>query len=101
MTVAQVADRLAEYLTPESLWGEWSEGFCDYSRVLQALKEFGRASIMPPISNVFQLNLAWRFALTGFDVSCRLSICALLYDRHVETDDANDEKVIELIHYLD
>jgi hypothetical protein len=82
MTMAQVTDRLAEYLTPESLWVEWSQGFCDYFRVLQALKKLGRASMMPPISNVFRLNLAWRFALTSFDVSCRLSVLYRMTGRY-------------------
>ncbi len=82
MTMAQVADRLVEYLNPGSLWVEWSQGFCDYSRVLQALKKLGRASMMPLISNVFRLNLAWRCALTGLNVFIS-TICALSYDGQV------------------
>jgi hypothetical protein len=82
MTMAQVADRLAGYLISESLWVEWSQGFCDYSRVLQALKKLGRASMMPLILNVFRLNLAWRFALTGFNVSCRLSVLYRMMSRY-------------------
>jgi len=82
MTMAQVADRLSEYLTPESLWVEWSTNLCDYSRVFQALKKLGRAWIMPPISNVFRLNIAWRFVLTDFDVSCRLSVLYRMIGRY-------------------
>lgn len=37
---------------------------------------------MPLISNVFQLNLAWRFALTGFNVSCRLSVLYRMMGRY-------------------
>jgi hypothetical protein len=74
MTMAQVADRLAEHLIIESLWVEWPANLCYYSRVSQALKKLGRAWIVPPISNIFRLNLAWRFVRTDFDVSCRLSV---------------------------
>jgi hypothetical protein len=82
MTMAHVADRLLEYLTPQSLWVEWSTNLCDYARVFQALKKLGRAWIMPPISNVFRLNLAWRFGLTDFDVSCRLSVLYRMIGRY-------------------
>jgi hypothetical protein len=37
---------------------------------------------MPPISNVFPLNRAWRFALQGFDASCRLSVLYRMIGRY-------------------
>jgi hypothetical protein len=74
MTLSQVAYRLSEFLTPECLWVEWSKNFCDYSRVLKGLTKVGRASIMPPISNVFRANLAWQWALSALNVSYRLSV---------------------------
>jgi hypothetical protein len=74
MKMAQVADRLSEYLSPECLGVEWSANFCDHSRVFQALEKLGRASIMPHISNFFRLNFAGRLAFAGFDISCDLSM---------------------------
>jgi hypothetical protein len=82
MTMAQVANRLSEFLNPESLLVEWSMSFCDYSRIHKGLQKLGKASILPPIANVFRPNFAWRFALTGFDVSLRLSVLYRMIGRY-------------------
>jgi hypothetical protein len=82
-TMAQVADRLAEYLTPESLWVEWSQGFCDYilsgtPSVKEAWESFYDAS------NFERLSVESCMALCTHGLRCFMStICALSYDGQV------------------
>jgi hypothetical protein len=73
MTMVQVADRLAKFLTPQSLIVEWSTSFCDYRYLFKALRAIGRETMMPPKRHVFRLNIAWRLALSSFKLFLRLS----------------------------
>jgi hypothetical protein len=81
LTMAQVADRLSEYLTPNSLLVEWSASFCNYRHLSAGLKSIGKDSIMPPIQNIFRPNFAWRLALANFKVSfCLSDLYRMLYN---------------------
>ena len=47
MTVVEVADRLSEFFSTDTLLVEWSNNFCDFDTLFRALKSVGRETIMP------------------------------------------------------